>query len=172
MKKPLVINNSVFSTKKVMALNLLIGHCLISCSGPQENDPPNLIFIMTDQQRFDALSYAGNTVLKTPNMDRLAHEGVFFSNAYTQCAVCGPARASILTGTSLQNNGVINNQLAYEPEESGVMPMNTFDEVLAEYGYICEYYGKWHAPTFRGRVYNNPVMIAGRASSEVFGNSC
>ena len=58
---------------------------------------PNLLVIMTDQQRFDALSYAGNTVLHTPHMDRIAREGVWFKNAYTQCAVCAPARASMLT---------------------------------------------------------------------------
>jgi hypothetical protein len=59
---------------------------------------PNLLFLVTDQQRFDALSYAGNKILHTPNMDRLAVEGAWFENAYTQCAVCTPARASMLTG--------------------------------------------------------------------------
>ena len=46
----------------------------------------NLLFILTDQQRYDALSIAGNSVLKTPNLDRLAKEGAFFRNAYTPCA--------------------------------------------------------------------------------------
>lgn len=128
---------------------------------------PNLLFIMTDQQRFDALSYAGNKILNTPNMDRLAREGVWFENTYTQCAVCGPARASILTGCTVANTRVISNRQAYVPEDTGVMPMKTYDEILSENGYECEYYGKWHTPTFRARIYNNPVTMAGTHESEL-----
>ena len=116
---------------------------------------------MTDQQRFDALSYAGNKILYTPHMDRLAREGVWFENAHTQCAVSVPARASMLTGHTVANTKVISNKLAYVPEDTGVMPMETYDEILRENGYECEYYGKWHAPVFRARVYNNPVTAAG-----------
>lgn len=128
---------------------------------------PNLLFIMTDQQRFDALSYAGNKVLHTPNMDRIAREGVYFKNAHTQCAVCTPARASMLTGCTVANTKVISNKVAYADEETGIMPMPTYDEILAENGYECEYYGKWHTPTFRARVYNNPVTVAGKSKSEL-----
>jgi len=128
---------------------------------------PNLLFIMTDQQRFDALSYAGNKILNTPNMDRIAREGVWFENTYTQCAVCGPARSSMLTGHSVANTKVISNQEAYLPEESGVTPMKTYDEILSENGYECEYYGKWHAPVFRAKCYNNPVTMAGIHKTEV-----
>jgi arylsulfatase A-like enzyme len=128
---------------------------------------PNLLFIMTDQQRFDALSYAGNTVLHTPNMDRLAREGVWFENAHTQCAVCGPARASMLTGYSVANTKVISNRKAYLPEADGVMPMKTYDEILSEHGYKCEYHGKWHAPLHRAKVYGNPVTMAGTHETEL-----
>jgi len=127
---------------------------------------PNLLFIMTDQQRFDTLSYAGNTVLETPNIDRLAREGVWFENTYTQCAVCAPARASMLTGSSLANTGVIANKQAYLPDDGSLMQMKTYDEVLAENGYVCEYYGKWHTPFFRARVYKNPVTAAGINKTE------
>ncbi len=128
---------------------------------------PNLLFIMTDQQRFDALSYAGNKALHTPNLDRIASEGVYFKNAHTQCAVCAPARASMLTGHTVANTQVISNKLAYVSEETGIMSMQTYDEVLAENGYECEYYGKWHTPTFRARIYNNPVTVAGKSKSEL-----
>lgn len=134
---------------------------------PDEKKPPNLLFIMTDQQRFDALSYAGNAVLKTPNMDRLAKEGAYFKNAYTQCAVCTPARASMLTGHTVANTKVISNRVAYVEEESGIMPMLTYDEVLADNGYKSEYYGKWHTPTFRAKVFQNPVTVAGKSKSEL-----
>ena len=149
---------------------LILFNALISFGqdlSQNEKKHPNLLFIMTDQQRFDALSYAGNRVLKTPNMDRLAKEGIFFKNAYTQCAVCTPARASILTGCTVANTKVISNRLAYVAKETGIMPMKTYDEVLAENGYECEYYGKWHTPTFRAKVYQNPVTVAGKSKSEL-----
>jgi len=153
----------------ISVLPILLLFFLTACSSqPGEKEKPaNLLFIMTDQQRFDALSYAGNTVLETPNMDRLAKEGVWFKNAYTPCAVCTPARASILTGCRVATTGVLSNSLAYSDEETGIMPMHTYDEILSENGYTCEYYGKWHTPTFRARIYKNPVTVAGRSRSEL-----
>ncbi|MCP4451168.1 MAG: sulfatase-like hydrolase/transferase, partial [Planctomycetes bacterium] len=101
------------------------------------------------------------------NMDRLCSEGVWFENAHTQCAVCVPARAAMLTGHSVENTKVISNKLAYVPEDTGVMPMKTYDEILGDNGYACEYYGKWHAPVFRARVYDNPVTAAGIHKTEL-----
>ena len=129
----------------------------------QTQKKPNLLFIMTDQQRFDALSLAGNTILKTPNLDRLAKQGVWFKNAYTQCAVSGPARASILTGCIVENHGIINNGLADSgtPQSPSFMPQKTFDQVLTDDGgYHCEYYGKWHCPEFAASCYQNEVKYA------------
>ncbi len=66
-----------------------ISGCAAKLKGIGSNgSKPNLLFLLTDQQRFDALSYAGNKVLHTPNLDRLAREGVWFENAHAQCAVC------------------------------------------------------------------------------------
>lgn len=138
-----------------------------STTAQKKQKRPNLLFIMTDQQRFDALSYAGNTVLQTPNMDRLAKEGAFFKNAHTQMAVCTPARASLLTGHTVENTKMISNKLAYKSKDTGIMPMKTYDEILAENGYTCEYYGKWHTPTFHATVYQNPVTVAGKSKSEL-----
>ena len=145
---------------------------LSGCSGElqglgSKGGKPNLLFIMTDQQRFDALSYAGNEILNTPNMDRISREGAWFQNTYTQCAVSVPARASMLTGHTVANTGVISNRQAYVPEDTGVMPMKTYDEILSENGYECEYYGKWHAPVFRARIYNNPITAAGIHKTEL-----
>ena len=71
--------------------------------------PANLLMIMTAQQRWDAFSCAGNTVLETPNLDRLAARGAFFKTAISPCPVCGPARSSIFTGCTLETNGVRTN---------------------------------------------------------------
>ena len=59
---------------------------------------PNVLFIMTDQQRFDTIAALGNSAIYTPNLDRLVHRGVSFTNAYSPCPVCVPARYTIRTG--------------------------------------------------------------------------
>ncbi len=120
----------------------------------------NLLFIITDQQRYDALSIAGNKVLETPNLDRLAEQGVYFENAYSACAVCAPARSSILTGRTVENTGMRRNDRAYFYDEEVVMNMPTFDEILSENGYHCEYYGKWHSQTAHTTVYQNPKQAS------------
>ncbi len=142
---------------------LFIGH--VSCK--QENKKKNLLFIITDQQQYKALSIAGNTVLQTPNLDRLAKSGAYFTNAYTPCAVCGPARSSILTGHTVENTGVNTNDKTYYYDEEAVMNMPTFDELLTENGYHCEYYGKWHSITSHTKVYKNP-KLASSAGKSVF----
>ena len=129
----------------------------------------NLLFIITDQQRYDAMSIAGNTVLQTPNLDRLAQQGAYFKNAYTPMAVCGPTRSSILTGHTVENTGVNTNDKTYDYQEEGLMTMSTFDEILSENGYHCEYYGKWHALSSHAAVYQNPVLESNNGNS-VFGS--
>jgi arylsulfatase A-like enzyme len=134
---------------------------------------PNLLFIITDQQRFDALSIAGNQVLTTPNLDRLARQGAWFKNAYTQCAVCGPARATILTGCTVENHGILTNGLADSgtQQSATIMPQKTFDQILTDNGgYHCEYYGKWHSPEFAASCYKNPVKNAASGRS-IFGSN-
>lgn len=126
----------------------------------RNTEKPNLLFIITDQQRSDALSIAGNTVLKTPHLDRLAKQGAYFTNVYTPCAVCCPARSSILTGHTVENTGMRTNELAYYPKEKGLMAMPTFDEILTDEGYHCEYYGKWHSKSSHTDCYKNPVKAA------------
>ncbi|NDP26795.1 MAG: sulfatase-like hydrolase/transferase [Flavobacterium sp.] len=129
---------------------------------------PNLLFIITDQQRYDAMSIAGNTVLKTPNLDRLAQRGARFKNAYTPCAVCAPARASILTGRTVENHGIKNNTIADSglPQSPTLLPQKTFDQILTEnFGYHAEYYGKWHTPEFAANCYKNPVKISNSGRS-------
>jgi arylsulfatase A-like enzyme len=140
-------------------------------------DSPNLIYIISDQLRFDALSCMGNKIISTPNMDRLAAEGVIFTRAYAQCPVSVPSRASMLTGNSLCNTGIWGNSYAYQNVTNSLLTGNepifstkTYDEVLAENGYTCEYYGKWHTPERKAYVYaNRPITCAGMTSHPVLG---
>jgi arylsulfatase A-like enzyme len=161
---------------KVKHINYL-GLCLILLlqlisfkANAQKEQKKNLLFIITDQQRYDALSISGNMVLKTPNLDRLAKNGAFFKNAYTPCAVCGPARSSILTGKTVENTGVNTNEKTYYYNNEVVMNSPTFDEILTDKGYSCEYYGKWHVISSHADIYKNPQKNDSKGKS-VFGPS-
>jgi arylsulfatase A-like enzyme len=73
----------------------------VGCSPPQPaaSTRPNVVFVLTDDQRWDAISLQGNSApLETPHIDRLGREGVYFRNAFATTSLCSPSRASILTG--------------------------------------------------------------------------
>ncbi|MBY0506250.1 MAG: sulfatase-like hydrolase/transferase [Bryobacteraceae bacterium] len=119
---------------------------------------PNLLVILTDQYRFSALSCAGNGIVSTPNLDRLARDGAMFENAVTPCPVCVPARTSIHTGKSMHGNQVTSNAAATDTElDCGP----SFDNLLAGRGYRTEYYGKYHSPYKLALTYKNKVAYAG-----------
>lgn len=105
----------------------------------------NILYILVDQQRLDMLGCYGNRLVKTPNIDALASEGVRFSNAYTPSAICGPARTSLFTGLIPTQHGVTQNA------ETGSMLYRKADpqpgiETLGDYlkEYQKFYLGKWH----------------------------
>ena len=125
----------------------------------QNKNSPNILFIMTDQQRWDAMQCAGNLEIKTPNMDRIAREGVQFMNAYSACPVSVPARTAILTGRTIFNNKVLDNNAV---ESDSVPKFQTFDQVLAANGYRTEYYGKWHSPYQFASKYKNEVKTTNK----------
>ncbi|MEX0988483.1 MAG: sulfatase-like hydrolase/transferase [Bacteroidales bacterium] len=155
------------STLYGLGVCVLLTNANLQTAG-QETQKKNFLFIMTDQQRYDALSISGNTILETPNIDRLARQGTNFTNAYTPCAVCCPARSSILTGHTIENTGMRTNEGAYYPDDESLMNMPTFDEILSENGYRCEYYGKWHSNSKHTEIYQNPVLYANNGAS-IFG---
>ena len=99
---------------------------------------PNVLFILTDDQRWDALSLAGNPHLQTPNIDRLGKEGVYFKNTFCTTSLCSPSRASILSGLYAHTHGVQNNFTEY-PANFRSFPMQ-----LQAAGYDTAYFGKWH----------------------------
>ena len=93
--------------KKAMFVALLMGIFLLEAFAASEQSPPNILFMMADQMRADVLSCAGNTAIRTPNLDKLAAEGVRFSNAFSSTPSCTPARAAILTGLSPWYHGML-----------------------------------------------------------------
>lgn len=81
-----------------MKIRLLFLLFMINLTAFAQQKKPNVIFILTDDQRWDALGYAGNPIIQTPEMDRLAAEGTYFENAFVTTPICAASRASILTG--------------------------------------------------------------------------
>ncbi len=98
----------------------------------------NVIFIMTDTTRKDMLGCYGNEKMITPNLDKLASEGIRFENAYTCQPVCGPARSAIFTGTFPHSNGMVANSLPLGDN------VKTIGQRLTDNGIHCGYIGKWH----------------------------
>jgi arylsulfatase A-like enzyme len=99
---------------------------------------PNVLILMPDQLRAQALGCMGNPDAATPNLDRLAREGVLFRNAFANTPVCCPARADILTGKYAHRNGMVANDLRLRESET------TLAELLAAAGYRTGFIGKWH----------------------------
>lgn len=115
-----------------------------SPSAQGKEAPVNLLFIMTDQQRWDALSCAGSTHVDTPNLDRLAAEGVRFPNAVCASPVCAACRTSVLTGEPIHLHEVYDNpQAGSDHCREG---LRSFDAYLHDAGYWTECRGRWHAP--------------------------
>lgn len=102
-------------------------------------DQPNVIFILSDDHRYDFMGFTGKVPgLKTPNMDRMAKEGIHFPNAFVTTALCSPSRASILTGQFSHVHEVIDNQA---PAKPGLI---YFPSYLQDNGYETAFIGKWH----------------------------
>ncbi|MGA8112524.1 MAG: sulfatase-like hydrolase/transferase, partial [Actinocatenispora sp.] len=108
---------------------------------------PNILFLCTDQQRFDAVRAAGNDEIATPALDRLAAQGVLFENCYVQAPVCAPSRASLMTGRYLHSHGLWANGVGLPDTE------RMFTRELADAGYDCGLVGKFHLEScFGGRT--------------------
>ncbi|MFC1735560.1 sulfatase [Candidatus Hydrogenedentota bacterium] len=99
---------------------------------------PNILILYSDQLRADALSCAGNPCIKTPNIDRLAYEGVRFENAFVSFPLCSPFRASLLTGKYAHSNGQFANHFPVPCDQTFLA------EILRDNGYRNGYIGKWH----------------------------
>ncbi len=99
---------------------------------------PHILILMPDQLRADALGCAGNPIIQTPNMDRLAREGVFFTNAYTVCPLCMPARASFVSGLYPHNHRIWTNAGSLPPTDE------TLFHHLQANGYFVAHIGKSH----------------------------
>lgn len=103
-------------------------------------DRPNIIFILTDDHRYDAMGFMDKPWLPTPHLDRLAREGVHFVNSFVTTSLCSPSRASFLTGRYAHCHGVTNNLTPWLDRNV------TFLELLHRASYDTAFIGKWHMP--------------------------
>ncbi len=132
-----------------------------ACSSEIEKKKPNILFIVADDLGYHDLSCMGSKFYETPNIDRIANEGVIFTNGYAACQVCSPSRASIISGKFPARHGItdwIGAKTGEEWSNSGrhtkLLPPNyehrldtsyvTMPEALKEAGYKTFFAGKWH----------------------------
>jgi arylsulfatase A-like enzyme len=98
-------------SKSTLALAGLSGFVAGCVKAPDQR--PNIIFLLTDDQRWDAMHCAGNEIIYTPNLDRLALDGIRFQNAFVTTPICAASRASILTGLYERTIPILSRNLRY-----------------------------------------------------------
>lgn len=103
-----------------------------------DTPPRNVVFILTDDHRYDAMSFLGHPLAQTPHLDAMAKKGVYLKNALVTTSLCSPSRASILTGLYTFRHRVIDNNRRVPP---GTL---FFPEYLQQAGYATAFIGKWH----------------------------
>jgi arylsulfatase A-like enzyme len=160
---------------RCLAAIVLLGAALGAAAGGAEAARPNILFIMADDHAPSAISAYGSVITRTPQIDRLARDGMRFEHAYTTNSTCGPGRAAILTGKYSHVNG-------YRSNTGGRFDgtQQTFVKLLQQAGYQTAIIGKWHLNTqptgfdfwriLDGEgTYNNPVLIDANGRQTVRG---
>ncbi len=123
----------------LFCLSLII---FTACQTPADQSPdpkrPNIIFIMSDDHAYQAISAYGSQLIQTPHIDRIAHEGILFTNACVSNSICAPSRAAILTGKHNHINGKIDNHFPFDTTQI------TFPQIFQQNGYKTAMFGKLH----------------------------
>ncbi len=122
-----------------MRLLLLLLFSATTCLAQQR---ANIIYIMSDDHDADAISAYNKNLIKTPNIDRIANEGMKFTNAFVGNSICSPSRATLLTGLHSHKNGVKNNRDRFDSSRL------TMPKILQQAGYQTAVIGKWHLHSY------------------------
>ena len=111
------------------------------------SDKPNILWICTDQQRFDTIGALGNAHVSTPNIDRLVEQGTAFTHTYCQSPICTPSRTAFLTGMYPSAVHVNGNGNDWFPNRPALVT-----KIMADAGYVCGNVGKLHLASAYQRV--------------------
>lgn len=111
----------------------------MACSAAHAADRPNIIYLMTDDQRFDGLGCMGNPIIETPSIDNMAKDGVVFDNAFVTTAICMTSRACVLTGQYAARHGIWDFGIDFTPQQLS----QTYIGQLHAAGYRTGFIGKW-----------------------------
>jgi arylsulfatase A-like enzyme len=121
-----------------MNLRIVLIILITAACGRSVSPRPNLILVLADQLRYQSVGYAGDVKAHTPNIDRLADQGLSFSNFASSTPVCAATRATLWTGKYASTTGMVVNELRINPNHDGL------GHVLSAAGYQTDYIGKWH----------------------------
>src|SRR5690606_11557474 len=113
--------------------------CSLSMSMLYRQKKPNILIIISDDHSFQTISSYGSKVGSTPNIDRIAKDGLLFNKAYVNNSLCGPSRASLLTGKYSHKNGYKENEKSHFEHTQ-----NSFVKELRKAGYYTSWIGKQH----------------------------
>jgi len=153
----------------VAVLATMTAACTDNSATEQKDARPNILFIMSDDHSERAISAYGSTLIDTPNIDRIAAEGVIFRQSFVANSICGPSRAIMLTGKHSHKNGFRDNDDQFDGSQS------TYPLYLQQAGYATAVVGKWHLRTtpvgfdyweiLRGQgQYYSPEFITNKAT--------
>jgi arylsulfatase A-like enzyme len=135
---------------------------LLACSANLiAGGKPNIILTMADDMGWGQTSYRGHPILKTPNLDAMAGNGLRFERFYAGCPVCSPTRASVLTGRSPDRAGVLSHGYALRLQEK------TMAQALQAAGYVTGHFGKWHLDGLKGP--GAPILASDPRNPGAFG---
>lgn len=128
-------------TALIVALSALASAAPAFAQSDETPAPPNILFIFTDDHSTAAISAYGSRINNTPNLDRIAREGMVFDRMFCTNSICAPSRAVILTGKHSAHNGVRDNGDLFDGEQANVA------KLLQSAGYATALIGKWHLKT-------------------------
>lgn len=157
---------------------LLLALWLGSCTPADETRPPNLVFILADDLGWNQVGYHGFEFYETPNIDRIAAEGIYFTDAYAADPVCSPTRASIMTGKHPARlhltDYIPGSPYPYArlktPQQARALPLEevTLAEMLKAQGYVTGHFGKWHLSPDKKYKPGRPFDPGSQGFDEVF----
>ena len=144
-----------------MKRNYVILTCLLLGLGKfnseaQIPDKPNIIFILSDDHAYQAISAYGSKLVNTPRIDQLASEGTLFQNAFVTNSICGPSRATLLSGQYSHKNGYKTNEKGFDLNQA------LFPQELNKIGYQTAWVGKWHLESLPGSLFNYWNILPGQ----------